>query len=321
MADTDNVNSQTDKFCPFAGMTINAGQVTGVFCIKEDCQLWVKNEVEGNADKFSRVTGENDPRGNRENTDEGRCGAQIADFMESLFRINHHIHNQHQHPRSHTNPNEYSDQNGGPFFGFGFSTMQLTTMEMAAGEDMNGDNKVYGIDYYIRDNDAPSTIQNMNQMMQRIPYHYVDWTSAKDGKFPPMLKNIYPNVGNTAGGTRVRITGGFFSGTLSSFEVKFGDSTGTNLNIVDSTTLYVTTPAGSEGATDITLTNSGNTFDSDGWSSLFLNTGGSKTYTNAFEYSTEADDPDIQEELEGLESLVVYEIAGSTTMIADLDST
>ena len=63
-----------------------------------------------------------------------------------------------------------------------------------------------------------------------------------------------PNSGSTTGGTAVTITGTNFTAGAT---VTFGATAATNVVVVNSTTITVTTPAGSAGAVTVTVTNPG----------------------------------------------------------------
>ncbi len=67
----------------------------------------------------------------------------------------------------------------------------------------------------------------------------------------PTITDITPDSGPQTGGTEVTITGTDFSGTT---EVTFDGVPGTNLNIVNDTTITVVTPAGNVGLADVVVT-------------------------------------------------------------------
>ncbi|MDA8081470.1 MAG: IPT/TIG domain-containing protein, partial [Actinomycetota bacterium] len=67
----------------------------------------------------------------------------------------------------------------------------------------------------------------------------------------PTVTAVSPNSGTTAGGTTVTITGTNFTGAT---VVAFGASTGVSFAIVSSTTISATSPVGSAGPVDITVT-------------------------------------------------------------------
>lgn len=69
--------------------------------------------------------------------------------------------------------------------------------------------------------------------------------------FPPAtIATISPTTGPAAGGTVVTITGSNLDGVA---DVKFGSAAGTNLKILSSGKIQVTTPAGSAGATNVVV--------------------------------------------------------------------
>jgi hypothetical protein len=71
---------------------------------------------------------------------------------------------------------------------------------------------------------------------------------------PPTVSSVSPNSGSTLGGTAVTITGANFAAGAT---VTFGGAAGTNVVVVNSTTITATTPAGSAGAVTVTVTNPG----------------------------------------------------------------
>lgn len=297
MADQINATNQTNKMCPVAGMTISGSTVSGCFCLRGQCQLWIPSDYNSESDKFAKTTGVKDKDGGNVNPDGGRCGLQGSDFLEGIYRIDYHNHRHHMHGYGHLY-NNIPTQNGGFFWGLGFSLAQNLSMEYVTGEDVDGNNKIYGSDYYVKDSAAPPMIQSLNASLERKPYHWITWESAKKGIFPPMLNSVTPSIGDVTGGTRIKITGGFFSGNINQIVVKIGDNSCTNVNVADSKTLYCTTPPGdSTGDYSISITNYGNTFDSSGFNSLFLNTGGTSTFSGEFTYTDLPDDSSSQQEL------------------------
>jgi hypothetical protein len=70
----------------------------------------------------------------------------------------------------------------------------------------------------------------------------------------PTATNVSPDSGSTTGGTAVTITGTNFA---TGATVTFGGSAATNVVVVNSTTITVSTPAGSAGAVTVTVTNRG----------------------------------------------------------------
>jgi len=70
----------------------------------------------------------------------------------------------------------------------------------------------------------------------------------------PTVSSVSPNNGPTAGGTAVTITGTNFAAGAT---VTFGTAAATNVVVVNATTITATTPAGSAGASTVTVTVSG----------------------------------------------------------------
>ena len=77
-------------------------------------------------------------------------------------------------------------------------------------------------------------------------------TNAYTYSDAPTISSVSPNSGTTVGGDTVVISGAHFTAGMS---VKFGTIAATNVSVVNSTTLSVTTPAGARGMTDVTVTN------------------------------------------------------------------
>ena len=72
----------------------------------------------------------------------------------------------------------------------------------------------------------------------------------------PVISSISPKSGSVGGGTTVTITG---TGFTSAATVKFGTTAGTGVTFVSATQITVTSPAGSAGTVDITVTTAGGT--------------------------------------------------------------
>jgi hypothetical protein len=72
----------------------------------------------------------------------------------------------------------------------------------------------------------------------------------------PTVTNISPNVGNTAGGTSVTITGTSFTGAT---QVQFGTTNATSFTVNSATQITATAPAEAAGTVDVTVTNPGGT--------------------------------------------------------------
>jgi hypothetical protein len=70
----------------------------------------------------------------------------------------------------------------------------------------------------------------------------------------PTVVSVSPNTGSPSGGTLVTITGTNFAASAT---VTFGSNAATNVTVVNSTTITATTPAGSVGAVNVTVTSNG----------------------------------------------------------------
>ncbi|MBA4371352.1 MAG: hypothetical protein C0402_00650 [Thermodesulfovibrio sp.] len=68
---------------------------------------------------------------------------------------------------------------------------------------------------------------------------------------PPTVTSISPTSGPVVGGTAVTITGTSFTGATA---VMFGGAAATGVTVVNSTTITATSPAGSAGTVDVTVT-------------------------------------------------------------------
>jgi hypothetical protein len=80
-------------------------------------------------------------------------------------------------------------------------------------------------------------------------------TSAADlytYQAPPTVTGVSPNVGPSSGGTSVTVTGTNFTGASA---VDFGASPGAHVTVISPISLTVTSPAGIQGAVDVTVTN------------------------------------------------------------------
>src|SRR4051794_39905842 len=69
-----------------------------------------------------------------------------------------------------------------------------------------------------------------------------------DAAAAPKIAGVSPNKGSTLGGTRVSVTGTNFSGVIA---VRFGATAGTNVSLVSSTRVLVTTPAHASGVVNV----------------------------------------------------------------------
>lgn len=67
---------------------------------------------------------------------------------------------------------------------------------------------------------------------------------------PPVILSVVPSSGSAAGGDSVTITGSGFTGTT---QVLFGLTPATDPQVLDDSTLTVTTPPGSVGPVDVTV--------------------------------------------------------------------
>ena len=70
---------------------------------------------------------------------------------------------------------------------------------------------------------------------------------------PPTLSTVAPSSGPSTGGTTVTLTGTNF---LAGATVSFGTAAATSVTVVSATQITATTPAGSAGAVNVTVTNS-----------------------------------------------------------------
>jgi formylglycine-generating enzyme required for sulfatase activity len=90
---------------------------------------------------------------------------------------------------------------------------------------------------------------------------------APDGTDTPSISSVTPNVGPTAGGTAITITGTNLTGTSS---VTIGGVAATSVSVVSATTVTAVTPAGTAGAKTVSVTTPG----------------GTANLTNGFTYTT-----------------------------------
>ncbi len=72
----------------------------------------------------------------------------------------------------------------------------------------------------------------------------------------PELTKVAPNTGGSAGGTSVTLTGSGFTGATA---VKFGDVAATSFKVDSNTQITAVAPAGTLGATDVTVVTAGGT--------------------------------------------------------------
>jgi IPT/TIG domain-containing protein/3-keto-disaccharide hydrolase len=81
-------------------------------------------------------------------------------------------------------------------------------------------------------------------------------TSLAPPPAPPTVVAVSPNTGSTAGGTSITLSGaGFASGAT----VKVGGVNATGVSFVNSSTLIANTPAGAQGAADVSVTTANGT--------------------------------------------------------------
>jgi hypothetical protein len=89
---------------------------------------------------------------------------------------------------------------------------------------------------------------------------YAQWTANPAGggstTSPPEVTGMSPVFGSTSGGTRLTITGTNFAGAT---VVDFGAADGINVIVVNSTTITATSPAGTAGLVNVTITTPGGT--------------------------------------------------------------
>lgn len=67
----------------------------------------------------------------------------------------------------------------------------------------------------------------------------------------PAITSVAPNTGTTAGGTLVTVSGSGFTGAMA---VKFGSTVASSFTVISDSQLTATSPAGSAGTVDITVT-------------------------------------------------------------------
>ncbi len=108
-----------------------------------------------------------------------------------------------------------------------------------------------------------SSVNGLPAVTPGTTYYYAAWTEVNGAWSPgavmhftttssPTITNVSPATGSTAGGTAITITGtGFVNGAT----VKVGGTSATNVVVASSTSITATTPAGTAGAKDVTVTN------------------------------------------------------------------
>lgn len=75
----------------------------------------------------------------------------------------------------------------------------------------------------------------------------------------PSVSSVSPSTGPLAGGTAVTVTGAYFANGA---QVKFGATSATGISVTSSTQINCTTPAGTGGYVDVTVTNTDGQSDS-----------------------------------------------------------
>ena len=313
---------QTTKLCPYQLFTVASSIATGTYCIKEACQLWVKpaDEVAWPNDPFSTVTGTDDPTGLITNDEGGRCGAQVSDHSEHLFKLVHHLHRHHQHPKGHTSCKTIPLNCGSTFFGFALPRSFQLANEFQSNEDYDGNGKIYGKDFEIEiDENTPTILTALTtNPLRTSSKNKVKWSDFIRNKFPPKVRSMYPNTFSVNGGMRVRIFGAFFSGNLNDFTITLSTEYNpdlpesdtnqnisvdlTDINIIDINKLYATIPAfsGVPGTVmNMTITNSGDTFYEEGeeFYNPFINTGGSTIITRQSQYVSDDDNEEVKQNI------------------------
>lgn len=332
------VSKSTKKLCPFAtfqfgGAAGGGGMAEGQPCVKDACQLWVPQDEgkHSESDPFQQNNGTKSigTQTNDINSEDdmGRCGAQVSDFAEMMFKLQHHLHKHHEHPLGHRYEH-VPPQPGSNFtpFGYNMPDVQSLSMEYSMQEDMDGDGKIYGRDFSINNsNEKPFMLRNLdNANVYNTPHHRVDWDDYNNGKFPPMFNTIYPNIGHNNGGHRVRIHGGFFFDKVNYVKFYTEDQPNdpileiTDIDIIkgtgdeqkDGRYIYLDIPAGAfsgyEGFIDIEIKTSGNTFDVEGirWFQS-IDTGGRRRFNRVYRVKTLT-----TEELDAIESIIDGDVSG-----------
>lgn len=325
MPDILHINSQTERMCPFAGMTIDeSNNVTGVKCIKSDCQLWIQNNT-SSSDPFLNTVSQNTSRATLDDDengtiDGGRCGAQVSDFNESIFRLLHHYHRHHSHPLSHYTSTYIPTSGGNPFYNTTVPRSLHLSLEADTLEDQDGNGKIIGRDFgIIIDQNTPNSIRNIYYANGIAPSVYVTWDDYLNNIYRPYFKSCYPNRLNYITGGLIKITGGFFHAEDPDFTITFqmGNPSKSipyvtvsginNIRIASSTLMYVKVPTfedykafteNDEIYMNFKITNSGNTFDLEGFENLYTNTGGEKLVSNAMRLNNEPNTESTQEKLQ-----------------------
>ena len=318
------------KLCPLQPFTNVAGVITSsTACAGASCEMWVPvtpvTNTEENPDFFSLNVATNNPSGvaaeagelgqppidiNQYHADRGgRCGMKTSDYNENIFRLAHHTHRHHEHAKGHSSCRNIPLGCGDYFFGQSVPIAFKLLQELEAGEDFDGNGKIYGTDFEIDPTqDMPPILANMVTSVSKTPSVRVSWENFKSNKFPPFVKNIYPSIWNVSGGMRVRVVGSLFDGTLDEFEIRIKEKNSTtngfripieDVNIVSPYKLFFTVPVYPGGENidmHLIFKNSGDTFDMGGFLfDLFTETGGETVTGDRKFYTTDPDDVDIKQ--------------------------
>lgn len=290
-------DNQTQKFCPFQPIiteTDNSGNVTtvsGTFCLKGECQLWVPDIL--NDDPFQLITNTVNPFSDLGNTspDMGDCGLKARPFAELLYKLAHHTHLQHAHPYTHDATS--TTENGGKLFKANQLVQEYINNEKGI------DGKIYGYDYVIEDNTSkPIILLNLEASMPPKTTRKVPWDNYfndDSGPFYPVqISNIFPHEMNIDSRNWFRIKGHFIVEDGVGFYVKI-DNISCSYLIASEELMYVRIPNGLDttGFVDIEIKNTGDTFDTG------RNTGKERIFSNKLKLVETSDDIEIQEELLG----------------------
>ena len=84
----------------------------------------------------------------------------------------------------------------------------------------------------------------------------IPYTLNVAAQLPPTITSVSPATGLSTGGTAVTITGTGFTGVTA---LKFGIANGISVTVINSTTITASSPAGSAGVVNVTVTASGGT--------------------------------------------------------------
>ena len=148
----------TTKICPFISTMVNKSGVDEFvekLCVESDCQVW---------DSIN-----------------SRCGALVSDILI-------HDHNSHSHPRSHTcmqSKNllngQYYNYCGGGTYNQIITKATLLLNEFIFGEDTDGNDLIYGIDFMIVGDGKPAILEQIEHMEQWMdPECKITWQQYQD---------------------------------------------------------------------------------------------------------------------------------------------